>query len=45
LGHDGFDDNAEVEGFLSVAREQGLLVVPKIGDIQVSNLLDQMISS
>jgi predicted nicotinamide N-methyase len=44
LGHDGFNVNAEVEGFLSVAREQDLVVVPEIGGMQVSKLLDQLIS-
>jgi predicted nicotinamide N-methyase len=44
LGHDGFNVNAEVEGFLNVAREQGLVVVPEIGGMQVSKLLDQIIS-
>jgi SAM-dependent methyltransferase len=51
LGHEGFNVNAEVEGFLSVAKEMGLVPVSEIGVeagekyIPVSSLVSSTISS
>jgi len=51
LGHEGFNVNAEVEGFLSVAKEMGLVPVSEIGGeagekvIPISGLISSIISS
>ena len=44
LGHEGFNVNAEVDGFLSVAKEVGLVSVDEIGGVPVSSLLQSVIS-
>jgi SAM-dependent methyltransferase len=45
LGHEGFNVNAEVDGFLSVAKEVGLVTANEIADIPVSNLLDSILTA
>lgn len=51
LGHEGFNVNAEVDGFLSVAKEMGLEPVSEIGGeagenaIPVSSLVSSTVSS
>jgi hypothetical protein len=46
LGHDGFNVNAEMDGFLSVAKEQGLMVATdnSIGGVAIQKLLDRIVS-
>ena len=45
LGHEGFNVNAEMDGFLSVAREFGLTSVPDIEGINASDLLRSLLTS
>jgi SAM-dependent methyltransferase len=44
LGHEGFNVNAEVDGFLSVAKEIGLVPVSEVGGVNVSNLVSSILS-
>jgi SAM-dependent methyltransferase len=44
LGHEGFNVNAEVDGFLSVAREVGLVPVNEIGGVPLVNLLEGVVT-
>jgi SAM-dependent methyltransferase len=44
LGHEGFNVNAEVDGFLSVAKEVGLVTVNEMAGVPVSNLLESILT-
>lgn len=44
LGHDGFNVDAEVDGFLSVAGSVGLVSVSELEGINLSNLLQRLLS-
>lgn len=39
LGHEGFNVNAEVDGFLAVAKEIGLVVVSEVSGVNISDLV------
>jgi SAM-dependent methyltransferase len=45
LGHEGFNVSAEMDGFLSVAREFGLISVPDLEGINASDLLNSLLTS
>jgi SAM-dependent methyltransferase len=45
LGHEGLNVNPEVDGFLSVAKEIGLVIVSEIEGINLSNLLQSLLVS
>jgi predicted nicotinamide N-methyase len=45
LGHEGFNVNAEMDGFLSVAKEVGLISVPDFKGIDLSTLLQDSLST
>lgn len=44
LGHEGFNVNAELDGFLSVAKEVGLVEVKELNGVSISNLLPKIVS-
>jgi SAM-dependent methyltransferase len=44
LGHDGFNVNAELDGFISVARSVGLVLVPTLEGYNLTDLLQNLLS-
>mmetsp|Transcript_32911 Transcript_32911/g.55156 ORF Transcript_32911/g.55156 Transcript_32911/m.55156 type:complete len:360 (-) Transcript_32911:1276-2355(-) len=45
LGHEGFNVNAEMDGFLSVAKEVGLVSAPELEGIDVNNLMQSLFTN
>ena len=43
LGHEGFNVQAEVDGFLSVAKEQGLVEVETLQGVSLAKLLNERV--
>jgi predicted nicotinamide N-methyase len=45
LGHEGFNVNAEMDGFLSVAKAVGLIQTPDLNGVDVSQLLQNSLTN
>ncbi|KAL3926691.1 MAG: hypothetical protein SGARI_005525 [Bacillariaceae sp.] len=45
LGHEGFNVNAEMDGFLSVAKEVGLVATTELNGINISQLLQNSLTN
>jgi SAM-dependent methyltransferase len=45
LGHEGFNVNAEVDGFLSVAQQVGLVSISELGGVDISKLVSSILST